>query len=222
MVTMTRKRSAILLVAVPLIAVYFGVGYINEQQTLHAGGPLMHSTGYRFSTEGIGNEDRLLFWKYYLGVAANNPIIGKGSGYILSQFSAGINVPHNSFLDIQVEYGCVGLILYFGVFALVARTWIRYRKKFSSVLPDLLFSCFCGITVSLMTLSNPLARLQWAVAGGVSGVCLWAGRRPRSVQTRLGSVYQALGMSGGIATGYSEFLSKNPNSWSARSKKVNL
>jgi hypothetical protein len=182
-----RKRSTLLLLAIPLLAVYFGAGYVNSQKHLWTGRMTNDpaSVGYRFSAEGLTNETRIGLWEFYLGEAMTDPILGRGSGYIASQFSVGANIPHNSFLDMLVEYGLIGLLLYMSAFALVCRAWVRCRGRTTSVLPDLMMSCFVGMTVSLLTLSLPLARPVWAMAGSVAGVCLWAGRMPRVAPVRL-------------------------------------
>jgi O-antigen ligase len=179
--TMKRSRSAPWLLVLLLAAVYAGAGYIGDQDNAPAGMPLANSTGYRFAAEGLTNESRLAIWrKYFDDVITDNPVFGMGGGYIQFQALMDRRVPHNSFLDILVEYGSVGLLLYLGAFAAIVAAWVRCRGRSPSVLPDLLFCCFCGMTVSIVTLSNPLARPLWAVAGAIVGVRRWIGAAPAS------------------------------------------
>jgi O-antigen ligase len=184
-----RTPSALWLVVILLVAVYFGAGYISEQADAPTGMAATNSTGYRFSADGLTSEARLAIWQgYFEDVMAANAFLGMGGGYISGRSSMNRMIPHNSFLDILVEYGCLGLLLYMSAFALIIKTWARCRGRSPDILPDMLFSCFCGMTVSIITLSNPLARPLWAVAGAVLGVRRWVGAKALLPLARLGNV----------------------------------
>jgi O-antigen ligase len=173
--SMKRTRSGPWLVVVLLVAVYVGAGYIGDQGNAPAGMAVANSAEYRFAAEGLTNEFRLVIWrKYFDDVMTDNAFLGLGGGYIQGQALMDRRVPHNSFLDILVEYGCLGLGIYLSAFSLVVKTWARCRKRSPDTLADVLFCCFCGMTVSIITLSSPLARPLWAVGGALLGLRLWA------------------------------------------------
>jgi len=186
--SMKRTRSGPWLVVILLVAVYAGAGYIGDQDNAPAGMALANSAGYRFAAEGLTNESRLAIWrKYFEDVMTDHAVFGMGGGYIQFQALMDRRVPHNSFLDILVEYGSVGLLLYAGAFAMIVRTWARCRGKSAAHFPDLLFCCFCGMTVSILTLSNPMARPLWALAGATVGVRRWIRAEAVSPLSRQGN-----------------------------------
>jgi O-antigen ligase len=214
-ISMKRTRSALRLAVIILVAVYVGASYITEQIDMVPGMSAANSTGYRFTAEGLTNESRLEIWHgYFDEVMADNAILGMGGGYLTDQLSMSRRLPHNSLLDMLVEYGCLGLLLYICAFALVIRHWARCRGSSHHILPDLLFCCFCGMTVSIMTLSNPLARPLWAVAGAVVGVRRWAEVEPLSVLPWRGNASSLL-------AGYSaEALSRAQSQFSGKRQEA--
>ena len=114
---------------------------------------------------------RLKIWREYLQVAAETPILGKGPGYIAQQVSRGKQVTHNSFLDVLVEHGIIGVFLYAIPFVLAFRSSLIYRK--SKLLKDKYGRAACaifwGMTVSLLFLSSPFLKLLWMLAGYLEG-----------------------------------------------------
>ena len=174
-----KRRSAVLLCGIVAALFYFGSGYITNPDGVSSMADEASLIRYRWSTQGVERDSRLDIWRSYLDDIYSYPLFGKGSGYLLGAVARGAKVPHNSFLDVLVEFGVTGLVFYLLAFVAVYRNWRRAQRRTGSILPTLLWAVFCGMATSLLTLSLPLARLLWAVAGAVTGLVDWPAEQPR-------------------------------------------
>lgn len=164
------KRSTLLVVILFGIVAYAGVDYIRNW---HVEGEYREiSSDYRWSVEGF-QESRFHLWQRYFVDAIQSPLFGRGPGYIQDQISTGMEMPHNSFLDIFVELGMPGLLIYSAAFLTIFRNFRRARARSGKLFATILFACACGMTVSIITLSNPLVRQLWIVAGALDGLQWW-------------------------------------------------
>jgi hypothetical protein len=122
----------------------------------------------RFSESGVENDPRADLLRIYSRDILASPFLGKGAGYIKGQILSGayVYVPHNSLIDIAVEFGVLAL----GLFSVALLRVIRaFRSALQDVHVSYLYACFFGMFVSLLTLSNPFARLIWALGGALLG-----------------------------------------------------
>jgi len=177
LISIRRRRSAVLLIGVVGALLYGGASYLTSAKD-----PAPYrkvSIQYRWSMEALINEDRLTIWRSYLSDVEGAPFLGRGPGYIAGRISAGRQVPHNSLLDILVEFGLLGVVLYVSAFGVTVRNYWVSQRRSPNALGSLLMCCFCGMAASTMTVSDPLYRVLWAVAGGLNGV-RWCAE-PRSV-----------------------------------------
>lgn len=140
----------------------------------------------RWSSSGIMAESRLDLWESYFVKAIQKPFVGHGPYYLESQVSMGDQLPHNSYVDVVVEYGIYGLITY--IAAMIVPLTLLYpviRGYDVDARLAILVVCFWAMFTSLMTLSNPLLRVIWIVAGTIAGLSKSLRRAPSS---RLGIV----------------------------------
>lgn len=151
--------AALLILFVP-IAAGWGMAYIRTLP--QAVQPTVLSRWTQFSLE---TDSRIQIWVEYLQ-SLDNVLLGNGPGYIQSKVASGGMVPHNSLLDVLVEYGILGLALYLAVLVTVFTCGGAVKGR-----PELavLYACFCGSLASLLTLSSPFARPLWIAAGLLTG-----------------------------------------------------
>ena len=127
----------------------------------------------RWHISNIIENERRYIWTEYLKasfVSPVSPIVGQGPGYIDQEFSMGKRVPHNSFLDVFVEYGFLGLFLYFIPFILSFRSLMYLKNKRHQDIYGWVFcAIFFGMATALLTLSNPFLKIVWIVAGCLQG-----------------------------------------------------
>jgi O-antigen ligase len=163
-----RKRSIRSVASLVLVGLFTaGIGlltYTNYFGALNVG--TQRGMASRWSQEGVLHDSRLDVWTSYLQDITASPILGKGPGYILTRIRSGFMVPHNSFLDIAVEFG-VPVLMLFSIALLrpVANIGLAARD----VRLAYLYACFVGAVISLMTLSQPFGRLQWVLSGALIG-----------------------------------------------------
>lgn len=171
MLLLTRRRLAALL----LVAVVASIAWWSWQGILgvlvgRLPLPAQYEAAGRWTAREITADTRLFLWHTYLTEVPNAPLLGKGPGYIADRVAGGWLVPHNSFLDVLIEFGIVGLALYLTAFWAVARNIrIAVQREPSDSVAIVLAACFLGMATSLLFLSNPLARVLWVVAGALAG-----------------------------------------------------
>jgi hypothetical protein len=121
--------------------------------------------------QGWTEDARTEIYRLYLGIGLEAPVTGSGPGFIQMQvedFSQ--TVPHNSLLDIFVEYGMAGLLLY------LVPAW-RLRHAFMRTMRGegdyYQANCILALTImviSLMFLSDPFGPMLWVVVGIATGI----------------------------------------------------
>ncbi len=135
-----------------------------------------HGINSRFSVAGtLGDSRRALLERYAVEVLSR-PVLGHGPGYIKgmgdlevvgnARIFIGNQIPHNSFIDVALEFGIPALIMFvIAMFRpLAAFTFARGNKRLA-----FLYACFLGMLIPLFTLSNPFLPIVWAMAGAVVG-----------------------------------------------------
>ena len=112
-------------------------------------------------------ESRDEAWRTGLDAGLENPVLGHGPGstsHILPL------VPHNAFLDVLVEQGLVGLVIFS-----VPPCWLIwfFLKNSRTIANDrylaLLYAMFLGMIFAWVTLSSGWLRIIWIVAGLIHG-----------------------------------------------------
>jgi O-antigen ligase len=122
----------------------------------------------RFSEGGVENDPRAALYRIYSHDVMASPLLGKGPGYLKAQVGSGayVYVPHNSLMDIAVEFGLPALVL----FSVALLRAIRaFRPAFHDVRLSYLYACFLGMFASLLTLSEPYSRMIWALSAALFG-----------------------------------------------------
>lgn len=145
----------------------------------------------KWTLQGTANDSRLPIWNAYLRLAMEHPALGSGPGTIRRIVEGGGLIPHNSLLDIAVEYGGIGLAIYILPFALIAIRLSQHQRSHRSITSSatlILVASLVGMCSSLMSLSNPFAKLLWITAGSIDGLfdlppLLWADRSCSLKQT---------------------------------------
>jgi O-antigen ligase len=167
LVTVRKRRSRPIGSLILLGVFTAGIGLLTYTTYFAAlGVGLQKGMAPRWSQEGVRHDPRLNTWAFYLKDVAASPILGKGPGYILTCIRSGFDVPHNSFLDVAVEFGIPALMLFsIALLRPVAHIGLAARD----VRLAYLYACFAGAVISLMTLSQPFGRLQWVLSGALIG-----------------------------------------------------
>jgi O-antigen ligase len=118
----------------------------------------------------LHSDNRSYIWVSWLTTALDNPA-GIGPGAILEKLNSHYGVvPHNSFLDIFVEYGFMGLVIMIIILTHVFRNFNLKSNDFTLVT---LMGAFLGMLTSLFFLSNPFLPLHFIIAGGIVGRNRW-------------------------------------------------
>lgn len=121
----------------------------------------------RFSQDGAVNDPRAGVWRLYADEALRRPLLGNGPGYVKDRVRSGGLVPHNSFLDVAVQFGLPAMaMIVIAVFRLLA----TFRAARKTERGSYLYACFVGMLIPLLTLSSPFLPLVWAIAGALMGV----------------------------------------------------
>jgi hypothetical protein len=146
-------------------------------------------TADRFSEKGVASDGRNALYKHYIEEAGEHPLMGSGPGHILAEvgydisknnINKGYGFPHNSFLDVAVEFGIPGLCL-FALAILSPLADIRAAR--ADVHIAHLYACYVGVLISSMTVSIPYMPFLWGLAGAIVG----------AAHTRAGRGVQAIG-----------------------------
>lgn len=132
---------------------------------------LRYETQRRWTLSEMLENERKHIWISYLNVSLEAPIFGHGAGFIKNELDCGNYVPHNSFLDVLVEHGISGLILYFLPF-IISFKKLNFSKRNNNMnkMSIFYFASFMAIAISLLFLSNPFFKLLWLVMGCLEGV----------------------------------------------------
>ncbi|WP_242360389.1 O-antigen ligase [Anaeromyxobacter sp. SG17] len=134
------------------------------------GGYAQESIAARWSIGGVTGDIRYSIWDYYAQQWMASPVFGLGPGFIRQSVAEGQFVPHNSLLDILVEFGACGLAVYLApLLASVSRAVGRKSEIGNGVVERVLVATAAGMLISLLTLSNAAARPFWAFVGAASG-----------------------------------------------------
>lgn len=114
--------------------------------------------------------DRFNPWEYWLNEGVQgNVIFGRGPNYVHSSSrTPGINVPHNSELDVFVDFGALGLIVFISPILIIVQKLVS--KKYSNdEYMVLLLVLFLSMFVTLQFLSSPYLKNYWLVYGLILG-----------------------------------------------------
>jgi len=137
----------------------------------------------RWSISNMIEDERIYIWDEYLKISIKKPIFGHGAGYIEQEISRGNTVPHNSLLDVFVEHGFSGLLLYVIPFILAVRSIIYFKNRKCQEIYGVFFCItFFGMAAGLLTLSNPFLKLVWMVAGSLEGRTILARRAYKRIK----------------------------------------
>jgi hypothetical protein len=125
----------------------------------------------RWSVDGVMDDSRIAIYHQYLDLFGDSPIVGLGPGAISNTVGIGRvwRVPHNSFLDIAVEYGLIGLAIYLIPFGMAWRCLWRVLRGVESEDVSFATILFWTMVPTLLFLSNATARLLWVVFGCLLG-----------------------------------------------------
>jgi len=107
----------------------------------------------------IGEGDlggRVTLWGKGIALLAQHPLLGIGSGAIISSIGSAV---HNSLLSIAVETGFIGFLLFLAILAVVAYQSVRLPKGTSG----LWLAIFMTWAIGMMTLSWEFRKLTWMV-----------------------------------------------------------
>ena len=149
-----------------VIAYTFSKMLLIKQISYFSSSAMYHQVK-RWSIVNALEDVRFKIWTRYLDIATEDPIWGQGPGYIQEEVASGYFVPHNSFLDVLVEYGIIGLCLYTIPFisAFSSLLYFMRKKRRSEIWGNISCTIFLGMTVGLFFLSNPFLEIIWAVGG---------------------------------------------------------
>jgi O-antigen ligase len=118
---------------IPLVLIAI-LGFIFWEQIQQLDIPIIS----RFTMEGIkesgGSQDRYTIWKTLIPFAlTNNPLFGYGFGaenVIVLAKMHGLDKPaHNFLIDMFLQIGIVGVVLYFSYFVYVFKRLIKYLRQ---------------------------------------------------------------------------------------------
>jgi O-antigen ligase len=177
--TLVLKRITARQIALFVIMGYFltlAIPYLLESQMSYFSPRVKEYTRARWNIKQPNEFGRSVVWKEYLKTSVGSPIWGHGPEYIEMQVAGGRKVPHNSFLDILVEFGILGLSLYILPFILTVRYFMAYRKSNNrDGYVSSLFISFFGMAPIFLSLSTPFLKIVWIVAGLLHGRFLAVG-----------------------------------------------
>lgn len=159
-------RVALLVVCAAGVGAFAYTRYVSN---LDVG--FQKSVSERWSELGLMNEldvGRGAHWRVFGAQILDHPLMGRGAGYLDEQFRSYRLVPHNSFIDVAVEFGIPALLV-FSVALLQPLT--KSRQAARDVRTSYIYACFAGMLTTLLTLSSPFGRILWATAGALHGAC---------------------------------------------------
>jgi len=138
---------------------------------------------------------RLDIWWAYLSNIMQYGLTGTGLGYA-TQIVAGegvrMSVPHNTFLDVLVEFGLVGFFLFIMGLERLRRNLVRMAKQGNDMAAAVygLFGSWLGVSFFLDTLAM---RETWIVLGCAAGMTFWpAFRAVRAPEYLQGESHQEI------------------------------
>jgi O-antigen ligase len=107
----------------------------------------------------IGEGDlggRLHLWREGIAVLAEHPILGIGSGAIISSIGSAV---HNTFISIADETGFIGLLLFCAILGIVVYQILNLPKGFSG----LWLAIFLTWLIGVLSLSWEFRKLTWII-----------------------------------------------------------
>lgn len=125
----------------------------------------------KWSNKKIFKDSRIAIWSSYVQeMNFTDYFFGKGPGFIEKKIKLHKAIPHNSFIDILVEHGILGFILFVTPFFAILHSIFFCKSlylEFDS--SRIAVSLFCGMTVTIIFLSNPFLKILWSVYGVLLG-----------------------------------------------------
>lgn len=165
-----RRSYKIVILILSAITLYYMASYVYEHQSQYFTAFASKHQSARWNIEAFWHDNRITLWTEYFEDVLKRPIIGMGPGYISKKVSLGWFVTHNSFLDVTVEFGLVGLALYvIPYFLTLRRSIISLKKRQSDHLQNIFVATFWGMATAVLFLSNPFNKIMWIVAGLIEG-----------------------------------------------------
>lgn len=110
--------------------------------------------GNSFSEGDLGG--RIDLWRDAVAVLAQHPILGVGSGAMISNIGSAV---HNTLLSIAAETGLVGFVLFLAMLGLVFYQVIRLPKETAGLWLAILMTWMIGI----LSLSWEFRKLTWVI-----------------------------------------------------------
>lgn len=107
----------------------------------------------------IGEGDlggRLNLWREGIAVLAQHPLLGIGSGAMISSIGSAV---HNTFISIAAETGLIGLILFFSILGIVVYQVLRLPKGTSG----LWLAIFAIWVIGVLSLTWEFRKLTWII-----------------------------------------------------------
>jgi len=107
----------------------------------------------------IGEGDlggRLNLWREGIAVLAQHPILGIGSGAMISSIGSAV---HNTFISIAAETGLIGLILFFSILGIVVYQVLSLPKGTSG----LWLAIFAIWVIGVLSLTWEFRKLTWII-----------------------------------------------------------
>lgn len=144
---------SILIVSIGIFFYFGGTDYLNRISTI-----INYKEDYNISTE----EGRFAVWKKGLQLFADSPVLGVGVNMYSSAFGESNrgegkwSAAHNSFLQVAVELGLFGFLIYmYLIISTIRRLKEFYNKKdkddILNVRSAIAFSCYGGFTAFCVT-----------------------------------------------------------------------
>ena len=161
-----KKISYAFIIAVFTIAIA-AISFIYSKSSINR---ILDQHTINQEEERLNGDNRSFIWFSWLNTSIENPL-GLGPGAIEEHLDQHYGaVPHNSFLDILVEYGFLGLAI-----LILSLTYVfkNFNFKSSDFTHVTLMGAFLGMLTSLFFLSNPMLPLHYIIAGGIVGRNNW-------------------------------------------------
>lgn len=134
---------------------------------------------WNFHNEDIGI-DRFEAWDFYVKEFLSSSILfGKGPGYIQTIIPFKFDIlPHNSIIDVLVEYGIFGTVLFLIPVFFTIKILFKYKPKHDLYL--FIFSMiFISMFFSLLFLSNAFLKNYWLFFGLILGRYYYLRSKPQ-------------------------------------------
>lgn len=144
-----RFDRKILILAVFLVSLFMLFPFIPQSVINRLG-----TIGSSIGTGDLGG--RLNLWQEGIAVLAQHPILGIGSGAMISSIGSAV---HNTFISIAAETGFIGLLLFVSILGVVVYQVFSLPKGTSG----LWLAVFTIWMIGILTLSWEFRKLTWIV-----------------------------------------------------------